>query len=174
MFKCFCEQLLAERKRLGTASVCEYAEVADAGEAARQNMQQETPEKLISAECHFSFLVAVCVVLPPECDLIIFKGQQPMVGDGDPVRIARQVVQHVLGSAEGTFRVDDPVLPEQLSEELGEHFRLCDRRECTVELKFLPAEEILQRGMEFPAEYLAEHPDWQEEAWARMNPARMI
>jgi hypothetical protein len=43
-----------------------------------------------------------------------------------------------------------------------------------VELKFLPAEEVLQSGMEFTAEHLAEDADWQKEAWSRMDPPRVI
>ena len=43
-----------------------------------------------------------------------------------------------------------------------------------MELKFLSAEEILQRSMKFAAEDFVEDPDWQKEARSRMNPARLI
>ena len=52
-------------------------------------------------------------VAPAEGDLIVGQLDQAMVGDGDAVSIAAEILQHVLGSAEGWFRVDDPVLAEQ-------------------------------------------------------------
>ena len=42
-----------------------------------------------------------------------------MVGDGDAVRIASEIVQNMLGTAEGWLGVDDPVLMEELSEKLA-------------------------------------------------------
>jgi hypothetical protein len=46
-----------------------------------------------------------------------------MVGDGDAVGIAAEILQDVLGSAEGWFGVDDPIFAEERtqpgSEELG-------------------------------------------------------
>lgn len=37
-----------------------------------------------------------------------------MVGDGDAVRVAGQVLENVFGSAERRLGVDDPVLGEEL------------------------------------------------------------
>jgi hypothetical protein len=42
-----------------------------------------------------------------------------MVGDGDAVRIASEIVQNMLGTAEGWLGIDDPVLLEELAEELA-------------------------------------------------------
>jgi len=39
-----------------------------------------------------------------------------MVGDGDAVRIAGEIVHNMLGTAEGWLGIDDPVLVEELSE----------------------------------------------------------
>ena len=86
------KQMAAQRHELGTTSVCEYAEMSDAGEAARQ-VEQEAPKELIGAECHLPLFVAVGVVLPPDCDVVILKGQQPVIGGGDPVRVTCQVLR---------------------------------------------------------------------------------
>ena len=103
--------------------------MADTGETTRQDVQQEAPQKLIGAEGHFPFLVAVGVILPPECHLIVTEGKQPMIRDSNAVRVARKIVQHVLWSAKRTFGVDNPVLPEQLPEELRKRRRLCKQLE---------------------------------------------
>jgi hypothetical protein len=46
-----------------------------------------------------------------------------MVGDGDAVGVAGQVVEHMVGSAEGWLGVDDPVLLTELAEEVAEAAR---------------------------------------------------
>ena len=43
-----------------------------------------------------------------------------MVGDGDAMSVARQVVENIFGAAEGRLGVDDPVLLAQLPEEVAE------------------------------------------------------
>ena len=60
------------------------------------------------------------IVFPAKRDSIILERHQSMVGDGDAVRIAGEIVQNMLGTAEGWFGIDDPVLLEELSEELAE------------------------------------------------------
>ena len=42
-----------------------------------------------------------------------------MVGDGDAVRITGEIVQNMLGTAEGWLGIDDPILVEELSEKLA-------------------------------------------------------
>ena len=56
----------------------------DAHKATGKQMQKKAPKKLIGADCHLSFLVAVRIILPSKGDPVIFEGQQPVVGDGDP------------------------------------------------------------------------------------------
>ena len=47
-----------------------------------------------------------------------------MVGDGDAVRIAGEIVQNMLRIAEGWLGIDDPVLLEELSKELANATRI--------------------------------------------------
>ena len=55
-------------------------------------------------------LVAVAVVLPLEGDHAVFQFEDAPVGDGDAVGVAAEILQDVLGSAEGGFGVDHPFL----------------------------------------------------------------
>jgi hypothetical protein len=59
------------------------------------------------------------IVFPAKGDSIILKRNQSMVGNGDPVRIASEIVQNTLGTSEGWLGIDDPVLVEELSEKLA-------------------------------------------------------
>jgi hypothetical protein len=49
-----------------------------------------------------------------------------MIGNGDPVGVAGEVAQDMLGATEGWFEVDHPVLPEQGAQEGGEGWRLTE------------------------------------------------
>lgn len=94
--------------------------MADADQPFRENVDQESSQKLICGNRHDLLFTASCVVFPAKRDLIILERHQSMVGDGDAVRIAGEIVQNMLGTAEGWFGIDDPVLLEELSEELAE------------------------------------------------------
>jgi len=52
-------------------------------------------------------------VSPPECDVTLCEGKQPVVGDGDTVGVGAEIAQHVFWTTEGRLGIDDPVLAEQ-------------------------------------------------------------
>ena len=66
-----------------------------------------------------------------------------MIGDSHAVGIAAEILQHILGAAEGTFQVDHPVLSKQWAEpsreDLGfaEELQLFGEAELTI-LEGLP------------------------------------
>ena len=74
----------------------QQAAVPDAMEAAREHLLQEAAHERLRRQCHG--LVAClalgvgfdAVVLPFEGDAALVQGEQPAVGDGHPVRVARQ------------------------------------------------------------------------------------
>jgi hypothetical protein len=63
------------------------------------------------------------IVSPEEGDAIVLKGHQTMVGDGYAMGVAPQVVENMLGTAEGGLGVNDPVLLAELPEEVAEGVR---------------------------------------------------
>ncbi len=95
-----------------------------------------------------------------------------MIGNGDPVGVAGQVAQDMLGASEGRFEVDHPVLSEQGAQEGGEGWKLTEGLECSRESKLGMA--FFQSVDELAAEDAAEHVVWQEEVVARVNPAEVI
>jgi len=86
--------------------------MADANQAARQDVQQEAAQELMGGNSHDLLLAAVSIVSPAEGDAAVFKGHEPMVGDGDAMGVTGQVVENMFCAAEGWLSVDDPVLPE--------------------------------------------------------------
>src|ERR1035441_3535671 len=54
--------------------------------------------------------VAMSVVLPTEGDRLAIEGEEPVIGNGHSMGVSGQVLQQVIGTAEGCFGVDDPTL----------------------------------------------------------------
>jgi hypothetical protein len=111
------------------------SKVADTDEASWQDVQQETADELMRGQCHLTLLAVVGVILPAESDLVLLEAQQPVIGDRHPMGIPRQVMQHMLGTAEGPFGIHHPILAKQGSQELGEYSWLAQRVQRSVELQ---------------------------------------
>jgi hypothetical protein len=75
------------------------------------------------------------VVLVAKGHLVVLEGDQAMIGNGDPVGVAGEVAQDMLGATEGRFEIDDPVLPKQGAQEGGEGWRLTEGLERSRESK---------------------------------------
>ena len=88
--------------------------MADAHKATRQHMQQEPTQEFVGRDGHFALFVAVGVILPSECDLAVGHGHETVVGNGDAVRVAGQILEYVFWSAKWWLGINDPILPEQL------------------------------------------------------------
>jgi hypothetical protein len=108
------------RERDRPAPVGEQAEVADADKAVGDHVEQEATEELLGVELHDLHAVPVGVVAPPEADAALGQGDEAVVGDRHPMRVAAEVGEHMLGPGEGRLAVDDPGLPAQLGEPRGE------------------------------------------------------
>ena len=95
------QRLATLRQPAGAAARREEAEVADADEAFRQDVQQEAAEKFLGGERERPHLTAVPVVLPPKRDGVVGHVDEPVVRDRDAVGVAREVVEHVAGLPKG-------------------------------------------------------------------------
>ena len=90
----------------------EEAEVADAYEAAREQMQKKAPQELIDGQRHQLLLVAMGGIAPAEGDVAVFQSNESVVGDSYAVGVSAKISQGMLGTAEGALGVDHPVLSE--------------------------------------------------------------
>ena len=93
---------------LFAASIAQEAIVADAMESRGEDVEEEAPDELLGRERHDFRLIVVAVVAPVECDLPVFDIHDAMIGNRDPVRVAAEVVHHLLRSGERRLGVDDP------------------------------------------------------------------
>jgi hypothetical protein len=154
--------------------VGEEAEVADAHEAAWQQVEQEAAQELVDRQSQESLLVGVRGVSPTEGDVALLKGDESAVGDGDAVGVATEIAQRVFRSAEGRLGIDYLVVAEQRSKPCGEEARLRQWCEVAVEREPVLVEGALQSGDELAAKDPSEHLDRQKEPVARRDPAHVI
>ena len=89
------------------------------GKTWRRNRRRNSSAETVMTR----FLLAMGIVSPAEGDAIVLEGHEAMVGDGDAMGVAGQVVENLFGTTEGWFGVDDPFLLAKLPEEVAEGTR---------------------------------------------------
>ena len=116
----FCPKQLPDSGDIGRAiAVAVKAIVTDAVLASWQNVDQEPSDELTCGQGHGGLAARAfkAIVFDAEGDTVRIKTDQAAVGNGDPVRVSRQIRQHGFGTGEGFFGVDDPVdFAERLQE----------------------------------------------------------
>jgi hypothetical protein len=81
-------------------AVAEKTIVADALKRVRENMQEEAPQELVSRHGHHLVPLLVFIVLVGEADLPVLELFQSVVGDGDTMGIAAQIIEDPIRAAE--------------------------------------------------------------------------
>ena len=113
----------------------EEAKIADPDEALREHMQEKPAQEFMSVEGQRADLAPMPIILPPKRDRVVGDGVESVIRDGDPVRIPREVVQHVGRTTEGRLSVDHPRLPMERSEERAEGHVRRERCEAAREMQ---------------------------------------
>ena len=106
-----------------TSTIGKKTKVSDANETFGEQMKEKPTQKLVHRNCYESSPVFVRGVSPAECDLVVGYGNETLIGNGDPVRVAPEITEDMFRAAERSLAVDNPVLLEQLPEERGENSR---------------------------------------------------
>ncbi len=154
----------------------EQAVIPHAVEAAREHMQEDAPDELRRGQGHglLTRCVGTAVVGVAEPDLPRVEGEEPLVGDGDPMRVPTDVIEHLVGPGEGWLGVDHPVgLPGGL-EMGGKVLPIVEGVECAGEVQLAGLERLAHGVEQQPANEPGEHPDREEEPGAARHPLRTI
>jgi hypothetical protein len=138
--------------------------VADAAEAGGQHMQQEAADELVGSERHRLALVAAAVVLPAEADAAVLAREQAAVGDGDPMRVAPEVVEYLPWPGERPLGIDDPGDGAQRPDVRTESRRVAQACDLAEEGQAAGLEGGLKTIEEQAAVEARENADRQEEA----------
>src|SRR5271157_3252905 len=111
---------------------------------------------------------------PAKGDLAIRQGDQSVVRDGDTVSVGTEIAQGMLGTPEGSFAVDDPVMAKQLPEPGREDLGLREELEGAMEAELALGEGALQSGDELAAKHPAQHFVGKKEGAAGLDPACVV
>lgn len=82
--------------------------VADALKSVGEDVNQKAADELVGGKRHRLLAIAVTVILPLEADLTAVEIKQAVIGYGDTVSVAADVIEYLLGTAEWRFGVDAP------------------------------------------------------------------
>jgi hypothetical protein len=161
----------AAREPAGAGAVGEEAVVADADEALREGVEEEAAHELGKRKGERTSSLAA-VVLVAEGHHLVVHVQESVVGDGDAVGVAGEVLEDILRPLEGRLGIDDPLSLAGTLEVGVEGGRARERCEAAVELEGSCPEGVLQLGQELTPEESADHPDGKEETGNHISSAR--
>ena len=150
------------------------AEVADTHEAGGKHVEQEAAQEFLDRQGHQALLVAVRGVSPAKGDLVALQGDQAVIEDRHAVGVAAEITENVLGTTEGRFAVDHPVLTEKGAKESSESLRFREKLEVPVEAELAVVEGSFESGDKLTAENTPQHLSGEEEAIAGVDPALVI
>jgi hypothetical protein len=97
-----------------------------------------------------------------------------MVGDGHTMGVTAEILEHIVGTAEGWFGVDDPVFSKQWPEPGSEDLGLREQSQIAGKVQLAMLKGRLESGDELAAKHTSEYLDGEKEARAGSNPAGVI
>jgi len=164
-------QQLAAQGELGFARArAQKSVMADALKTVGQHVEQEAADELIRFQSH-DFLPAVMAIVPPvECDLAVVDREQAVVGNGDAMGVAAQVVENLFGTAEGRFGINDPLGLAKRSQVVGECMGITESLQGGKELQLALIKGSLEVFEELAPEEARQHTHGEEEARAAGDP----
>jgi hypothetical protein len=72
-------------------------------------VEQEAAQELDRVQRHEFGAGAMGVIFPLETNVTVFERAQAVVGNGNAVRVASQILEYTTRSAKGGFAVDHPI-----------------------------------------------------------------
>src|SRR5579863_8980838 len=150
------------------------SELANADESVWKNMLHVAPQELRSRERHQALLVPVRIVLPAERDLFPIERKEPVIADGNAMRVAAQIAKHRLGTRHGLFDVDDPVSPAERLQKGPECFGIFEWPGRAAESELVPAIRTLESLEKLASEDLLENTERKKKAIPRSYPIAAI
>ena len=160
------EEMAAVGDFIFGVAVGEEAKVADTDEACGQDVEEEAPKELDGSEGECFFDGTVAVIFPAEADATVLDLQQAVVGDGNAMGVASEIVDDLSGAAEGLLGVDNPAAVGGGAQPAAESFRVGEGGEIAKEAELTVLEGLEQSVTKEMAEAGAEDFDGEEEGFA--------
>ena len=148
--------------------------MADAVEAVGQDMEEKAADELVRRKPHDAAAAAATIVLVGERHVIVVDGEKPRIGDRRAMRVAGEIGEHPLGSAERRLGVDDEEALSQRAQALGEDGPLGESSQIAEETEFAAPERGGEAGEEQPSERLRQRMDGEQEVRLAGDPAPAV
>jgi len=74
-------------------------------------------------------------IAPAESDLAVAEGDQVVVADSHAMSVTAEIVRHVFGAIEGTFKVHHPILSMEWPKPSGKDLGLRQKLQVSVEVE---------------------------------------
>src|SRR5467141_1257921 len=152
LWRSHAEKLAATLQLRRAVSIAEEPVVANAMKSTRQNVEQKSSDELVRREGHGFLLVIVAVVSPVKFHLAIFDVDDPVIGNGHAVRVAADIVHHLLWPGERWLGVDDPFHVSHWIEMTGESLGILECLKQREEVQLAAVEGLLQIPQEQSAD----------------------
>ena len=82
-------------------------------------MEQEAAQELREGDRQGTLLIAIGGVSPAKSDVVLVDRDQAVVGNGDAVSVAAEILQNMFGTSKGWFAVNHPLMTEEWPQESG-------------------------------------------------------
>ena len=126
-------------------------------------MQQKAAQELINGYGHQFLAVGMRIIFPPKSHFAVGKRNQSMIGDGNTMCIARQILQHMLHAAKGFLGINHPLMPVKNSQEGLKSFFVRKDFHLAGKTKLPIIVCALEPGDKLAAEHAAQNAAWKKE-----------
>jgi hypothetical protein len=168
------QELPALSKFVLSVAIGEKAVIADPLEPFGQNVKQEAADELLGRELHGFVLVVVAVVPPAEPNVAVLEVEQAVVGDGDAMRVLRNIAENLFRPGKRCFGVHYPFGFAEGSEVTQEGPFHLERLEGGEELELSGIEGLFAIGQEQATEQARQDANRQKEIRPAGNPTRPV
>ena len=155
-------------------SVGQEAKVTYPYIACRQDMKKEPADKLVGLEGHSLLTVMVCIIAPEEGNLAVADGEDAVITDRDPMSISAEVLKDPVGTIEGWFAIDDPLIIVEMPQEGFEVSGILEMREMGGKDQIPFLEAIFEEAEELASEQCRQDSHGKEEPFAAGYPAAAV
>jgi hypothetical protein len=129
-------------------------------------MKKEPSDKLPYLQRHGLLAVIVGIISPEKRNSAVLGSEDAVVADGDPVGISAEILQDTLGTIEGRFAIDDPLLMVKMSLEGFEGSEFLEMADTSGEYEITRFEAFLQKAKKLTVEQCRQDPYVNKEAFA--------
>ena len=137
-------------------------------------MEEKPAEEFDRVERHGALPIPPLIIFPPKGDFARVTGEQTSIRDGYPMRVPRQIAEHLLRPGQGGLGIDDPFGLPQGGHKLSPRGRGREGLTRPMQVQSILAHGVAQHREEGAPEKTAEDPDREEETVRTGNPGRAI